>query len=215
MNGEEISGHQGESGEELMTFKVGVDVGGTFIDLIVVDESGRSRLYKTLSDPKDLAGAVLEGLTVVAGAEGMSLREMLAATEIIIHGSTVATNALLTKNGARTALLTTAGFRDVLNMRRGIRDNLYDPKQIPPAPLIPRQRIYPVEERIDCEGSEVIAVNDDALDAVIKKLVASGVESIAIGFLFSFLDNSHEQHVGRRVQELMPHAHISLRGSSS
>ena len=115
-----------------MPFRIGVDVGGTFIDLVVADETRSCRLYKTLSDPANLAGALLDGLTVAADEEGIPLGGLLARTEMIIHGSTVATNALLTRTGAKTALLTTAGFRDVLNMRRGLRENQYDPRQEPP-----------------------------------------------------------------------------------
>lgn len=197
-------------GGEAMSFKIGVDVGGTFIDLAVVDEAGKSRLYKSLSDPRDLAAAVLDGLEVVARDGGVRLSELLRQTGMIIHGSTVATNALLTKNGARTALLTTAGFPDVLNMRRGLRENQYDPKQHPPEPLIPRHMIYPVEERIDCEGTELVPVNDDSLDDSLKKLIGSGVESVAVGFVFSFMNSSHEEYVGMKLRKSMPQVHVSL-----
>ena len=193
-----------------MSFKIGVDVGGTFIDLVVIDQSQNKRLYKTLSNPEDLGNAVVEGLNLAAVDQEVTLEEMLAETTIIIHGSTVATNSLLTRNGASTALLTTAGFRDVLNMRRGLRENQYDPRQTPPVPLIPRQRIYPVKERTNCEGSELVAVQDDALNGSIEKLRAAGVESVAVGLLFSFLNDSHEQQLGATLQRLLPDVHISL-----
>lgn len=192
------------------TFKIGVDVGGTFIDLAVVDERGRSRLYKNLSDPADLAGALVAGLEIVARDAKMTLSELLTRTETIIHGSTVATNALLTKNGAKTALVTTEGFRDVLNMRRGMRLNLYDPKQAPPDPLIPRHLIYVVEERIDCEGAEVRAVNEDGVERLVDRLTTAGIESIAVAFVFSFLNNSHEKTVATKLRESRPNIHISL-----
>ena len=193
-----------------MSFKIGVDVGGTFIDLAVVDQTGESRLYKTLSDPTDLAGAILVGLEIVARDQELTLSQLLKQTEIIIHGSTVATNALLTKTGAKTALVTTAGFRDVLNMRRGLRQNQYDPKQSPPDPLIPRHMIYPVEERIDCEGSELMPVNDDDLNSVLKSLTAPGVESVAVAFLFSFFNSTHEEYVGAKLRKLIPQVYVSL-----
>lgn len=193
-----------------MAFKIGVDVGGTFIDIVVADENGSSRLYKTLSDPKNLAAAVHEGLEMAADSEGLSLAELLGQTEIVIHGSTVATNALLTKTGARTALITTMGFRDVLNMRRGLRQNQYDPKQSPPVPLIPRDMIYPVEERIDCEGSELVGINDDEVSALMEKLRSTDVESVAVGFLFAFLNDSHEKQVEAELRRLLPHVHVSL-----
>ena len=193
-----------------MSFKIGVDVGGTFIDLVVIDQSQDKRLYKTLSNPEDLGNAVIEGLNLAAVDQGMTLEEMFAETKIIIHGSTVATNSLLTRNGASTALLTTAGFRDILNMRRGLRENQYDPRQSPPVPLIPRQRIYSVEERTNCEGSELMAIQDDALKGSIEKLRADGIESVAIGLLFSFLNDSHERQLGATLQRLLPDVHISL-----
>ncbi|MEE8161505.1 MAG: hydantoinase/oxoprolinase family protein [Acidobacteriota bacterium] len=193
-----------------MSFKIGVDVGGTFIDLVVIDQSQNRRLYKTLSNPEDLGNAIIEGLNLAAVDQGMTLEEMFAKTEIIIHGSTVATNSLLTRNGARTALLTTAGFRDVLNMRRGLRENQYDPRQHPPVPLIPRQMIYPVEERMNCEGSALVAVNDDPLNGSIEKLRAAGIESVAIGLVFSFLNDSHERQLGATLRRLLPDVHISL-----
>jgi N-methylhydantoinase A len=192
------------------SFKIGVDVGGTFIDLAVVDGTGRSRLYKSLSDPGDLAGALLAGLEVVARDEQITLSELLSRTETIIHGSTVATNALLTKHGAKTALVTTEGFRDVLNMRRGMRLNLYDPKQAPPNPLVPRHLIHVVEERIDCEGTEVTAVNEESLKLLVDRLAEAGVESVAVAFVFSFFNNSHEKIVAAKLREWSPNIHISL-----
>jgi N-methylhydantoinase A len=193
-----------------MSFKLGVDVGGTFIDLALADETGQCWLYKTLSDPRDLAGALLAGLEVAAREQKLSLSQLLNQTELIVHGSTVATNALLTKTGAKTALVTTQGFRDVLNMRRGLRANLYDPKQSPPVPLIPRQLIFPVEERMDSEGSELIEIREDALRRLSAAITASGAESVAVGFLFAFLNSSHEQVVGANLHKLKPQLHVSL-----
>jgi N-methylhydantoinase A len=193
-----------------MPFKLGVDVGGTFIDLVLADETGRCQLYKTLSDPKDLAGALLAGLEVAAREQNLSLFQLLSQTELIVHGSTVATNALLTKTGAKTALVTTQGFRDVLNMRRGLRANLYDPKQSPPVPLIPRHLIFPVEERMDSEGSELMEIREDALRRLSASIIASGAESVAVGFLFAFLNSSHEHLVGANLRKSKSELHVSL-----
>ena len=188
---------------------VGVDVGGTFIDLMV-SSGGQRRLRKALSDPEDRAGALMAGLALVAEELGLTLGELLARTERIIHGSTIATNALLTRNGARTALLTTAGFRDVLNMRRGVRSDLYDPKQAPPDPLIPRQRIHPVAERMDGDGVVLEAVGEDSVEQAVAALRRAEVESVAVGFLFSFANDSHERAVGARLGAALPDLHVSL-----
>ncbi len=188
---------------------VGVDVGGTFIDLMV-SGGGRRLLCKTLSDPEDRAGALLAGLALVSEDLGLTLNAFLERTERIIHGSTIATNALLTRGGAPTALLTTAGFRDVLNMRRGVRSDLYDPKQAPPHPLIPRQRIHPVAERIGSDGAVLEPLDADSVDRAVATLGREGVESVAVGLVFAFANDSHERAVAARLRDAMPDVHVSL-----
>ena len=192
-----------------MKFKIGVDVGGTFIDLVVSDDQLGKRFHKTLVDPKDLSGSLFAGLEFIAKDMGLTLAGLLKNTLMIIHGSTVATNALLTRTGATTALLTTEGFRDVLNMRRGMRSNQYNPKQAPPTPLIPRQLILPIPERIDCEGNVVKPINKKRCDEILTKLRDEGVESVAIGFLFSFMNKKHEDYLASRLKEFMPDVHVS------
>ena len=181
--------------ESQTSYRIGVDVGGTFIDLMV-SGAGRRLVRKTLSDPGDLAGALLAGLEVAGEELGLALTELLARTERIVHGSTIATNALLTRNGARAALLTTAGFRDVVNMRRGMRADLYDPKQAPPDPLIPRQRIHPVAERIDSDGAVLEPLEESSVDRAVAEIRRAGVESVAVGFVFAFANDAHERAGG-------------------
>ncbi len=189
--------------------RIGVDVGGTFIDLMV-SGGGERRIRKTLSDPGDLAGALLAGLGLVAEELGLTLDQLLARTERIIHGSTIATNALLTRNGARTGLLTTAGFRDVLNMRRGMRGDLYDPKQAPPDPLIPRQRILPVAERVDSDGAVLEPLDENSVDQAVAEVRRAGVESVAVGLVFAFANDRHERAVAARLRQALPDVHVSL-----
>ena len=191
------------------TYRIGVDVGGTFIDLMVSGD-GQRLLRKTLSDPEDRAGALLAGLALVSEDLGLTLNEFLKRTERIIHGSTIATNALLTRGGARTALLTTAGFRDVLNMRRGVRSDLYDPKQVPPDPLIPRQRIHPIAERVDGDGAVLEAAGKESVEQAVAAVRRAEVESVAVGFLFSFANDAHERAVGVQLRATLPHVHVSL-----
>ena len=195
--------------ESQARYRVGVDVGGTFIDLMV-SHGGERRIRKTLSDPGDLAGALLAGLGLVAEELGLTLDELLGRTDRIVHGSTIATNALLTRNGARTALLATAGFRDVLNMRRGMRSDLYDPKQAPPDPLVPRQRIHPVAERIDSDGAVLEPLDGDSVDRAVAGLRRAGAESVAVGFVFAFANDSHERAAAARLREALPDVHVSL-----
>src|SRR5690349_10396051 len=176
-----------------MPFRIGVDTGGTFVDVVASTPRGDLRLFKVPSDPRDLAGAVLAGLAEVAADQGLALRDLLAQTDRIVHGSTVATNALLTGRGARAALLTTAGFRDVLNMRRGMREFPMNSRTAPPPPLIPRERIYPIGERVDCDGNELEPLDAAGVEATAAALRAAEIESVAIGFMFGFLEPAHEQ----------------------
>lgn len=195
--------------ESTPAYEIGVDVGGTFIDLMV-SGNGHRLLRKVLSDPTDRAGALLAGIEFAAEELGLSLRQFLERTERIIHGSTIATNALLTRGGACTALLTTAGFRDVLNMRRGVRSDLYDPKQAPPEPLIPRQRIHPIAERVDGDGAVLESVDEESVAQAVAAVRQAGVESVAVGFLFSFVNDAHERAVEERLRETLPDVHVSL-----
>ncbi|MCK5350158.1 MAG: hypothetical protein KAJ25_12245, partial [Desulfobacula sp.] len=118
-----------------MIFKIGVDVGGTFTDFLLMDNEGNSDIFKVLSSPEDPSIAVMNGLNQMAGTKGISLRSFLGKIEIIVHGTTVTTNAVLTGNVSKTGLLTTKGFRDALQMRRGIREELYNNKYLQPAPI--------------------------------------------------------------------------------
>ena len=120
--------------------RIGIDVGGTFTDLVAVDPAGRSTLAKSASTPPDPSVGVLNGLGLLAEALGMDLPAMLAGTERIVHGTTVATNALLEHKGARVGLLTTEGHRDVIEMREGLKDDRYNLRMPPPVQLVPRDK---------------------------------------------------------------------------
>ena len=115
-----------------MSYKIGIDVGGTFTDFLLLAPRGRTVACKELSTPADPSAAVLAGLARLAGGEGLGLDEFLRRVELIVHGTTVTTNAVLTGATARTALLTTRGFRDALQMRRGVREQMYDNRWNPP-----------------------------------------------------------------------------------
>lgn len=160
---------------------VGVDIGGTFTDL-VVSEGGQLRIHKLLSTPYDPSEAMLDGLAAV-GAE--------AGTRIA-HGTTVATNAILERKGARTALVTTAGFRDVLLIGRQNRPILYTLRPAIPAPLIPRNLCYGIPERIDHTGRVLTPIDLTVLDDVINKLLQEGVEAVAVCLLYSYINPTHE-----------------------
>src|SRR5579875_1620383 len=159
---------------------LGVDVGGTFTDFLLVAE-GRLRTFKRPSTPAAPADAVLQGL-----------REMGAAPDEVVHGSTVATNAVLERKGARTGLICTRGLSDLIEIGRQTRPKLYDLEPHRPAPLVPRGWRYEVDERIDAAGAVLHELSADDVEAVLDAAAADGVESLAVCLLFSYLNPAHE-----------------------
>jgi len=175
---------------------IGIDIGGTFTDVVVLDpKSGRQLLLKTPSTPRRLAEGVGIGLRTLAEEAGVSLTEV----ERVVHGSTVATNALLEGRWARTALLTTEGFRDVVEIGRQARLALYDLRARRAAPIVPRDLRFEIPERLDALGQVVTPLDEAAVDRIGDALEACGVESIAISLLFSFANPEHERRVRDRL----------------
>jgi N-methylhydantoinase A len=193
-----------------MSLRVGIDVGGTFTDLFVVDADGKGKIYKTPSRPDDPGAGVLDGLAKAANDRGVSLEELLGRISTIVHGTTIATNATLTGRGAKTGFITTRGFRDVLNMRRGLKLRQYDAKHSPPPPLVPRNRVAPVTERVNVEGEAVTALVEDDVREAARLFREEGVEAIGVSYLWSFLNPGHEQRTAEILREEMPEAYISL-----
>jgi N-methylhydantoinase A len=189
---------------------VGIDVGGTFTDCVLVDRAGKSIVEKVFTTPDDPSQGVLNGLEKLAEHTGVSLRDFLAALLRIVHGTTITTNAVLTGRGATTAFITTEGFRDVLLMRRGVREDQFNSKYAPPAPIVPRHLTYTVPERIDCEGRELAPLDSNRAREVLRILRGRDVEAVAVSFLFSFLKPAHEQEMARLLSEEFPEAYVSL-----
>src|SRR3989441_5832804 len=168
-------------------YTIGVDVGGTYTDLVATDETGRTIFAKSPSTPADQSIGVMAGLEELARRLGVTRDQMLAATDRLVHGTTVATNALLERKGAKVALLTTEGHRDVIEMREGLKDNRYDLRSPPPEPLVPRERRFGVKERLKANGDIVTPLDHRALDDAIAAIGASGATSVAVCFLHSYL----------------------------
>jgi N-methylhydantoinase A len=168
----------------MTTELLGVDIGGTFTDFVLLRD-GKLVVHKLLSTPDDPSRALLQGV-----------RDLnLAGDGEIVHGSTVATNALLERKGARTALITTKGFADVIEIGRQNRPKLYDFYQTKPAPFVPREWRFEVAERLDERGHVLIPLNPSELNPIIEQLIANHLESIAICCLFAFLNPAHEQSI--------------------
>ena len=193
-----------------MNYKIGIDVGGTFTDFLLTRADGQFRTYKVLSTPKDPSIATMQGISEMARDEGMALKDFLASVAVIVHGTTVTTNAVLTYRGAKTGLLTTEGVRDALEMRRGIREEQYNNRYSNVVPLVPRYFRLPVSGRLDYAGKEIMPLAEEELRSQTKFLKENGVEAVAVCFMNSFANRDHEQQAARIVREIMPDAYVSV-----
>ncbi len=193
-----------------MTFRIGIDVGGTFTDLVLVGPNGELRLCKSPTTPDDQSLGVLSGIEQLANAEGLSLAGLLEKTASIVHGTTTADNTLIEMNGALTGLLTSQGHRDEIELRRGFKENIWDPALPPPLPIAQRRRRIGVPERLDFEGRVLVPLDEDAVRAALDRLQQLGCESLAVVFLFSFLNPTHELRVREIAAEECPGLPLSL-----
>src|ERR1051325_9620842 len=179
-----------------MTWRIGVDIGGTFTDVALVEEaSGRIGVAKVPTTPADPADGVLHALETAMRRYAVSA----AGVGLLSHATTIVTNAILEEKGARAALVTTRGFRDVLELRRSARADLYDLFQDPPSVLIPRRRRFELTERVGADGAIVTPLAEDEIAALIAELKAARVEAVAVSLLFSFLNPLHERRLGERL----------------
>ncbi len=191
-------------------YRIGIDVGGTFTDVVCIGPDGRTTLAKAASTPADQSEGVVEALRVLAQALGVPLPDLLARTDRIVHGTTVATNALLERKGARVAMLTTAGHRDVIEMREGLKPDRYDLRLPPPPPLVPRRLRLPVRERLRVDGRMEVPLDEVSLAEAIEALRAAQVEAVAVCFLHSWRDPSHERRAGEAVAKALPGVYVTL-----
>jgi len=191
-------------------FKIGIDVGGTFTDLCLWSEGEGVQTFKVLSTPHDPSVGVLEGVARMASAVGLDVPAFLGATGLIVHGTTVCTNAVLTRGGATCGLITTSGVRDALEMRRGIREEQYDNRFTNVVPLVPRRRRLAVPGRLDFRGQELEPLALDEVRAAARQLGEQGVAAVAICFMHSYADDAHEQAAAAVVREELPDAYLSV-----
>lgn len=193
-----------------MAFKIGIDVGGTFTDLVLVRPDRTIHLDKTATTLHDQSEGVMNGLARLARSEGLDLPGLLDRTERIVHGTTTADNTMIQMNGAVTGLVTTAGHRDEIELRRGYKENIWDPSYPPPPAICPRRRRLGVPERMDFEGNVVEPLDEEALRAALRRLALQDVESLAIVFLFSFVNPVHERRAREIAAEELPGVAVSL-----
>ena len=191
-------------------YKIGIDVGGTFTDFVAVSDGDAPRYFKSPSTPADPSEAVIEGLGDVARSYGLSTEQLLGQTELVIHGTTVATNTLVERKGARVGLLTTDGFGDLLEMREGLKEDRYNLRMKPVEPLVPRYLRLEVPERVLSDGSVETPLDEAALDEALDLLASEKIDSLAVCFLFSFLNPDHERRAGEMVRARFPDMYTSL-----
>lgn len=187
--------------------RVGVDVGGTFTDFVLVDEA-RARVLtgKRLTTPDDPGRAILEGLDRLLAEAGVGFGDVRQ----IVHGTTLVTNIVIERKGARIGLVTTRGFRDSLEMGREMRYDLYDLFLDKPEPLVPRPRRLAVTQRNDAHGTERLALAEDEVRDAARVLKAQGVEAVAVCFLHSYIDPSHERRAGAILADELPGVPVTL-----
>ena len=190
-----------------MAYRLGVDIGGTFTDIALIDEAtGQIYTGKVSSTPQDPSGGFMEAV------QRLLAKQQIAAQDVayIVHGTTVATNAIIEGKVAPTGFITTEGFRDMLEIARQIRPTLYDLQFEKPRPLVPRHRCFGVPERLDASGAELTPLDEDVLRQVASKLREEGVESIAVCFLHAYANPVHERRAGEIIAEVFPEAVVSL-----
>jgi len=185
--------------------RLGVDIGGTFTD-VALEVSAQRFSAKTLTTPEAPERGVIAAIEAV-------LREACLAPDdlaLIIHGTTLATNAIIERKGARTALVTTEGFRDTIEIRHENRFEQYDVNIDLPPPLVPRRLRFVVPERVDARGRIVVPLDESAVETLAERFATSGIESVAIGFLHSFTNPAHEQRTRDILAARSPGVTVTL-----
>jgi N-methylhydantoinase A len=190
--------------------RLSIDMGGTFTDVVLEREDGRVTMFKAPTTPADPAEGILSGIAAAAEAEGRSVRELLGATEVLVHGTTRATNAILTGTTAKTAFLTTAGHPDILVFRLGGRENPFDHSREYPAPYVPRSLTYEIDERLDYRGEVVRPLAEASVYAAAKAMAGEEIEAVGVCLLWSIANPAHELAVGRILSAELPGVAVTL-----
>lgn len=201
----------------MSSYLCGLDIGGTFTDCVLIDEAGTLTIAKAPSTPGNFAEGVLEAVSRAAAKIDLDISDLLDSIAVLAHGTTVGTNAVIQRRGAKVGLITTKGHNDVIHIMRGSRGLsgqdikliVHIPESSKPDPIVPKRMIRGVSERIDCFGKVVVELNEEEARQAIIELRDAGAEALAICFLWSFLDPSHEQRVKAIAQELAPDLYVT------
>ncbi|HKP18525.1 MAG TPA: hydantoinase/oxoprolinase family protein [Gaiellaceae bacterium] len=187
-----------------MGFRIAVDTGGTFSDVVLLDEDGELSLMKAPTTPDRMFDGISEALRLTGDERGLSLDELLGQTDVFVYGTTAATNAIITGRTARTAFLTTEGFPDTLVLREGGKLHPFDFRVPYPKPYVPRRLTFEVRERITSEGDVLVPLDRDRLRATLADVRAAGVEAVAVSLLWSIVNPMHEEAVAELLEEELP-----------
>ena len=191
----------------MTSYRFGFDIGGTFTDFVLIDAaSGEIASYKALTTPEDLSRAVVEGWEELLAGAGVAG----GAVERAIHGTTLITNALIERKGAKTALITTKGFRDILEMAKEMRYDIYDLLLVLPEPLVERPLRFEIDERINARGEVLTPLKPAELEVLAATLADVGIEAVAVCYLHAFTNPEHEQKTGAWLGENLPGVSVSL-----
>jgi len=193
-----------------VTYRVGIDIGGTFTDLVVVTSTGEMYIFKSPSTPADSSIGLFDCLKKAARFFELEFPDFMAKVDLLVHGTTVATNTMLQYNGAKTGLITTKGFRDALEMRRAHKENIWDLSLASPPPIIPRHLRLGVTERIDYSGNVITPLDEAETRQVVNQLKAENVTAIAVCTLFSFMNPVHEKRIREIILEEYPECYVSI-----
>jgi N-methylhydantoinase A len=190
-----------------MAWRIGIDIGGTFTDVAMVDETGgRIGIAKVLTTPHDFGQAVIAGILQGLEQHGISPGDV----SLLSHATTVVTNALLEHKGARAGFIATRGFRDLLELRRSSRVDLYDLFQDAPSVLVPRRWRFEITGRIDAQGEVVTALGEQEVAEIATAIRNAGLQTVAVSLMFSFLNDSHERRLGAMLREALPDVAVFL-----
>lgn len=187
-----------------MSYRVGVDIGGTFTDFSVLDENGKTFLWKEDSDPVSPAQAIQRGLNAVARELGHTTEEFLKKVSLFVHGTTIATNLLIQRNGPKIGLLCTEGFRDILYTRDAFKPDRYNLRMPYPEPLVDRYLRLGVKERVNKDGEILAALDEDGVRKAAATMREAGVSSVAVAFLWSIANATHEYRAAEILREELP-----------
>ena len=201
----------------MSSYLCGLDIGGTFTDCVLIDESGQLTIAKAPSTPGNFAAGVLEAIARAAAKINLETSDLLDRISVLAHGTTVGTNTIIQRRGARVGLITTRGHNDVIHIMRGSRGLsgqdikliVHIPESSKPEPLIPKSLIRGVSERVDCFGKVIVELNEDEVRQAVIELRDAGCEALAICCLWSFLEPAHEQRIKAIAMELAPDLYVT------